>query len=192
MTDFIEHSGYVNHSGGAAGADMAWETVGLQYKVHTVSYSFPKHNQYGQNPYLLSERELNEGYQHVLDASTALHRPVYRLSHYVRNLLSRNWFQVKYAEAVFAIGELQSTCIVNGGTGWAVQMAINVKKPVYVFDQSQYKCWLTFDYTKNLFVECTTPILTKQFAGIGTRNINDDGLLAIGEVYEVTFNPTIQ
>lgn len=42
--------------------------------------------------------------------------------------------QVKNSDAVFAIGHLVRG-IVDGGTGWAVQMAIDDGKPVYVYDQ---------------------------------------------------------
>ena len=34
-----------------------------------------------------------------------------------------------------------------GGTGWGVQMAINARKPIYVFDQRPSKnSWYKFDY----------------------------------------------
>jgi hypothetical protein len=35
------------------------------------------------------------------------------------NLLSRNYAQVKNADAIFAVGHLKNG-IVDGGTGWAV------------------------------------------------------------------------
>nr|DAR97123.1 MAG TPA: YspA [Caudoviricetes sp.] len=35
------------------------------------------------------------------------------------NLLSRNYAQVKNADAIFAVGQLNNG-IVDGGTGWAV------------------------------------------------------------------------
>jgi hypothetical protein len=67
------------------------------------------------------------------------------------DLLIRDWSQVKHADAVFAIGHLvnkgeslfpnqkNDTRIarkqaVQGGTGYAVEMAIQEGKPVYVFD----------------------------------------------------------
>jgi hypothetical protein len=67
------------------------------------------------------------------------------------NKLIRNWTQVKYSDAIFAIGTLvkpgqsidpnnsketriAKKVIVSGGTGYAVEMAIQADKPVYVFD----------------------------------------------------------
>jgi hypothetical protein len=183
---------YVNHSGGCPGADMAWEIAGRDFGVHTIAYSFHNHKQHGEHPYVMNSNELAEGYTNVLRAARTIRRPVEHQMPYVKNLLSRNWFQVKHAEAIFAVGKLQSASLVDGGTGWAVQMAIDEKKPVYVFDQRDYQCWVEFDYTAKHFKEMTTlPILTTHFAGIGTRDINDVGLLAIQEIYEHTFKGTV-
>ena len=52
-------------------------------------------------------------------------------------------------------------------------MAINHNKPVYVFNQEQGSYdigWYKWDSSKNDFVKTDTPVLTKNFAGIGTRN----------------------
>jgi len=57
---------------------------------------------------------------------------------------------------------------VTGGTGYAVEMAIQAGKPVYVFDQSRNR-WF-----KNINGEWSVsdvPTLTPNFAGIGTRQI---------------------
>ena len=69
------------------------------------------------------------------------------------NLLARNWCQVKYSKQVIAIGHILNPgeksakgyrCnskyqSVDGGTGYAVQMAIDNLKEVYVFDQIKEK-----------------------------------------------------
>jgi hypothetical protein len=114
----------INHSGGAAGADMEWERQGNAYGVYTISYSFPQHTNYGANQKILTQVELDEGYEHVKKASKVLGRPVANASPYVRNLLCRNWFQVKNALAIYAISSFtdDSHTLVSGGTGWAVQM----------------------------------------------------------------------
>lgn len=182
---------YVNHSGGCEGADMAWETVGLSYNVKTIAYSFEGHRQYSANPHILTIQELTVGWEACKKASWTLGRRIdQHSSTYTRKLLSRNWFQVKNAEAIYAIGTLVkgSGILVNGGTGWAVQMAIDNKKPVYLFEQDEKK-WMTFDYEYEVFDLCKSypTINVKNFAGIGTRAINDDGLQAILNVYEKTF-----
>jgi hypothetical protein len=77
--------------------------------------------------------------------------------------------------------------MVKGGTGWAVGMAINNGKPVYVFDQEQ-KQWFSYNAILGAFLPLyDTPVLTPNFAGIGTRELNDDGRQAIRDVYTKTF-----
>lgn len=96
------------------------------------------------------------------------------------SLLARDWCQVKYSEAVFAIGYLHRG-IVKGGTGWAVQMAIDEGKPVWLFEQKRNQ-WLT--YENGEWVGCDIPVLTRDFAGIGSRHISESGIRAIADVYK--------
>ena len=118
------------------------------------------------------------------------------------NLLARNWPQVKYSQQVFAIGVIVNPGergskgyvsnakyqVIDGGTGYAVQMAINNIKDVYVFDQSK-KCWFKWSYITSTFIKCDPPKITSQdFAGIGTREINSDGIKAIEDLCSRTFN----
>ena len=174
---------YVCHSGGCPGADLVWENEGAKYGVTTIAYSFRNHVQEGKNPKILTVDELNEGWDNVLIADKTLNKNVKNVtSPYMRNLLCRNWFQVKNSEAIFAAGKMDSEKQVNGGTGWAVQMAIDNKKPVYVFCQTN-KTWLYFDYEHKMFWPFhTIPTLTENFAGIGTRDLNAHGIAAIQEI----------
>lgn len=183
-------SDYICHSGGCPGSDMEWENEGLKYGVKTIAYSFWNHKQQGRNQKILSGVELNEGFEHVLKANETMKRYPQGQPQYVKNLLARNWFQVKNSEAIFAIGKFQSSKIVDGGTGWAVQMAIDSKKPVYVFDQEN-NLWRQFNYAFDGFeiFQFKIPILSKNFAGIGTREINDLGKNAIVEIYRVNLTP---
>jgi hypothetical protein len=178
---------YICHSGGCEGADMTWETIGKEYGIKTNAYSFQNHIQYGENQIILTNDELQEGYKHIQEASKTLKRQVEYIPGYVKSLLSRNWFQVKNSDAVFAIGKFINKKLVSGGTGWAVQMAVDNRKPVFFFDQES-KTWNSFDYDIMEFVIINyVPKLTENFAGIGTREINDDGMSAIMDVFENTF-----
>lgn len=183
---------YINHSGGCIGSDIEWETQCYDYSIKTISYSFPNHIQYGKNPKILNSDELNEGWEQVLLCEKPIRRPLYKINNipYVKNLLCRNWFQVKNADAIFAIGRfvIGSNKLFDGGTGWAVQMAINNKKKVYVFDQN-IDSWFIFYYPKNEFAEISgSPYLTKNFAGIGTREINENGKQAIKNTLKLNLN----
>lgn len=187
---------YINYSGGAIGSDMTWETLGKNYNVKTIAYSFKEHKTFSKNKLILTDEELHEGWERVLIASNKMNRYIEHTSPYVRKLLSRNWFQVKNSDAIFAIGKIvnpnekgtkyKNTSkfqVVDGGTGYAVSMAIETNKPVYVFDQFLNK-WFKWDI--NQFIEIDEPELTPNFAGIGTREINENGINAIKSIYEKT------
>jgi hypothetical protein len=181
---------YTCHSGGCPGADMTWEVAGEEYGVVTHAYSFSGHVQYGKRPVILTDAELAEGLVHVQMAATSLHRQVNKLPNYILHLLCRNWFQVKHADALYAVGKFMDgkNKTVSGGTGWAVQMAIDEKKPIYFYDQVT-TAWYEYDYNVNAYVLYNnTPVLTEQFAGVGTREITENGIQAILDVYKHTFS----
>lgn len=176
----IDPTEYINHSGGAMGADSAFDAIGKEK-------GFVNHNHYyrgkktpmGNIP--INDTQFEEGRRHVVVANKTLHRKPWG---YI-DLLSRNWFQVKNSDAIFAIGEIENDHEVKGGTGWAVQMAIDADKPVYLFDQ-RMRQWNKYDYQDKKFKSCDSPVLTKNYAGIGTRQINDFGIKAITQLYDDT------
>lgn len=187
----MESNPYINHSGGCPGSDMEWETQSSTYNVRTIAYSFPKHTQYGQNPKVLTESELNEGWEQVKLCEKPLKRPLRNIQYntYVKYLLCRNWFQVKNSEAIYAIGRFadEEHKLVDGGTGWAVQMAVNNKKPIFFFDQPTIS-WYEYNYTFGVFQKIFyIPVLTSNFAGIGTRQIDEHGKAAISEILKFNF-----
>lgn len=175
---------FINHSGGCPGADMEWERAGEKYGIKTIAYSFRNHVQEGKNPKILTVDELNEGFEHVKIAAKGLKKCANCQYGYVRNLICRNWFQVKNAEAIFAIAKTMTRKVVEGGTGWAVQMAIDNQKPTFVFDQLGNQ-WNEFNYESHEFevINCI-PKLTNNFAGIGTRDINNNGKEAIRKILD--------
>jgi len=188
---------YYNFSGGAIGADTGWEIIGKKYNVQTISFSFVEHRSLSPNRKILTDEELHEGWEMVLISSIKMGKYLEKCSQYVRKLLSRNWFQVKNADAIFAIGIIlkpgekgkkytnkTNIDIVDGGTGYAVMMGIESNKSVYVFDQEKNH-WFKWN---NGFIEIDEPILTQKFAGIGTRELNENGINAIKSIYKKTFN----
>jgi hypothetical protein len=196
----IDKTKVICHSGGAPGADTEWEIGGDPFGVKTYAYSYktPKHQ--SPNKVEISDEDYKEGIVEVNKANKWLNR--YGIHKYM-NLLARNWAQVKYSKQIFAIGTIikpgdKNTKgyynkgkyeIVDGGTGYAVMMGINNSREVYVFDQIKDK-WFRWSYTSMSFIELDqTPKITEQdFAGIGTREIKNNGILAIREVYKKTFS----
>ena len=169
---------------------MEWENQGIPYGVKTLAYSFYNHIQEGSNPIKLTYEELQEGFEHIKIANETLKRSTPEWSNlergYCRNLLARNWYQVKNADAIYAIGTFTDNkhIQVSGGTGWTVQMAIDNKKPTFVFDQNNNR-W--FWWVSDSWILFHPPKLPENFAGVGTRKINESGKQAIGYIYKLSF-----
>lgn len=168
---------YINHSGGAIGSDTVWGELSGQYGAISEHYWHGKRTENGNHE--ITEEEFEEGKEHVLEANKTLHRQPYKYM----NLLARNWMQVKNSDEIFGIGHFKNK-VVDGGTGWAVQMAIDAGKIVNFYDQD--KC-VWGRYSNGKWERIDTPVLTKNFAGIGTRKLNDKGWMAIKEVCIKTF-----
>lgn len=168
---------YVNHSGGAVGSDSMWGELGAQYGIVSEHYWHGNRTKNGNHE--ITEDEFEEGKDHVLLANKTLHRKPYRYM----NLLARNYMQVKYSDEIFGIGCFKNK-VVDGGTGWAVQMAIDDGKTVNFYDQER-NVWGR--YSNGKWEQIDTPILTKNFAGIGTRELNENGMMAIKDVIIKTF-----
>jgi len=173
---------YTCFTGGAKGADFIFEIESIKKGFKVVAYSFEGHNTRSGNRLILNQKQLDEGFEHIKIANKRLFRNLSNLETYVKKLISRDWFQVESSDAIFAVGILDDQN-VQGGTGYAVACAIDSKKPVYVFDQN-FNYWFYYDYEDNKFqIYEEIPKLTEKFAGIGTRLINDNGILAIKSLF---------
>jgi predicted NAD-dependent protein-ADP-ribosyltransferase YbiA (DUF1768 family) len=180
-------SEYTNHSGGAIGADSAWDTIGREFGVVNHNHYYygsktPKGN------IELTKDELDEGVAEMRKAAAVLGKNPQKAS--TVNLLARNWFQVKNSDQVVAIAPIADNMkFVEGGTGWAVAMAQANNKETHVFNLND-NSWYTWDGTE--FVASEVPTLSKNFAGIGSRQDNgkmtEESLQAIYDVYDRTFN----
>lgn len=194
---------YVMQSGGAYGADTVWGRIASEFGINNQNhwYSGERGAYNAPNGNIkISQEDYNEGSSKVAEAAKM--NWGYQYDTMKDDRLIRNWAQVKYADAVFAVGHLigkggkifpnkandnrvAETTVVQGGTGYAVSMAILEGKPVYVFDQIREKWAANIDGVWQWLTEA--PVLTKKFAGIGTRSINAAGEQAIRDVFEKTF-----
>jgi hypothetical protein len=195
----LDLNNIVCHSGGAVGSDTEWEVIGQEFGVKTRAYSYKTAKHVSLNKVEISEDDYKEGVEEINKANKWLNR--YGIHKYM-NLLARNWAQVKYSDEVIAIGYIVKKGeknpkgyynkgkydMVDGGTGYACQMAINHQRPVYVFDQIRDK-WFRWSYSSLCYMECKCPKITHQnFAGIGTREIKPNGIQAIRDVFNKTFS----
>jgi len=186
------------HTGGAEGSDQYFEKLATERNILVKAYSHKTKYHNSPNKVEISEEDYLEGVSRVNTANKTLNR--WGISRYM-NLLARNWAQVKYSSQIIAIGEIVNSgqktpkgyCrskyqSVNGGTGYAVQMGVDNRKEVFVFDQVK-KEWFRWSYVSLNFVKCDCPKISyKDFAGIGTRELNEFGKGAIDEVFKLTFD----
>jgi hypothetical protein len=182
----VNKEAYVLHSGGAVGSDTIWETTGKRFGLSEFNHYFIEGY---KTPRGNASIKMTDELKNVIDAdlikaNKSLRRSYPTKNAYVNNLLRRNWFQVANSDSIFAISRIESNK-VSGGTGWAVQMAIDKGIQVFVFCQLARK-W--FKYSSRFWIEIETPTLTNKFAGIGTREIDEYGIEAIENVYNKTFN----
>lgn len=195
----IDLSNLICHSGGAEGSDLAFENYGEKYGIKIKAYSYKTKYHNSPNKIEISEEDYQEGIVEINKANRSLNR--YGIHKYM-NLLARNWPQVKYSNELYGIGSIvdpgkksidgyyskSKLQTVSGGSGYAVQMSINHNRPVHIFDQLK-NSWFRWSYTSFSFIEIDLPSINCQnFAGIGTRKINSNGLKAIEDLYSNTFS----
>jgi len=178
FNDKIDLTKITCHSGGAAGSDTVWEEVGEEFGVKTNAYSYRTKYHASPNKVEISDQDYEEGVAEITKANKVLGR--FGIHKYM-SLLARNWAQVKYSKQIFAIGTIiksgeksakgyknaSKLDVVDGGTGYAVQMAINQENDVYVFDQAKDR-WFRWSYNSLRFVETkeVPSIAAQDFAGI--------------------------
>lgn len=186
------------HTGGALGSDSYFEKLSIEYGISVRAYSYKTKYHNSPNKVEISEEDYLDGVSEVNRANKFLNR--WGIHKYM-NLLARNWPQVKYSKQIIAIGRIvnpgQKTSkgycrstgqSVDGGTGYAIQMGINNMRDIWVFDQFMEK-WFRWSYSSMSFVESECPsIMSNDFAGIGTREINQSGINAIEDVFRKTFS----
>lgn len=189
---------FVNHSGGAKGGDTVWDNEGRNIGInnhqhYTVDY-FDK----------LSQSEKQELDKQYLEVVKFLGRNVISESSYSGKLVRRDMIQANNGDAIYGITELvkpdtkgrkgyvnkMKYSVPEGGTGYAVARGILLNKPVYIFNQSDSYGneigWYRWDSDKKDFVKTEIPLLTSNFTGIGSQEINDVGKKAVKQVYEKT------
>lgn len=206
---------YTMNSGGAYGGDTYWDVIGRQFGLTNINHFRPADNQRlsktlrdrNVKPFSITHEQSNYAREQIKQL-TGRELP-YDVD---GELLARNFYQVDKSDGVFAIANITSSYkAVQGGTNMAVQVGIKQGKPVHVYDLNTEN-WYQYNQSTGRFEVEDTPVLTKSFAGVGTRNIqnykvNKDGhwvdregyvgydkalkaANAIKAVYQKTFNTT--
>lgn len=167
---------YTMNSGGAYGGDTYWDVIGRQAGLTKINHFKPIDNQAmpktlrdkNIKPIPITHEQLNYAREQIKQL-TGRELP----STLAGELLARDFYQVDKSDGVFAVANITgSQNAVEGGTNMAVQVGIKQMKPVHVYDLNTER-WYNYDYSTNKFEVEDTPVLTKSFAGVGTRNIQN-------------------
>lgn len=167
---------YTMNSGGAYGGDTYWDVIGRQFGLTKINHFRPADNQRlsktlrdrNVKPFSITHEQSNYAREQIKQL-TGMELP-YDVG---GELLARNFYQVDKSDGVFAIANITSSQkAVQGGTNMAVQVGIKQGKPVHVYDLNT-ESWYQYNQSTGRFEVEDTPVLTKSFAGVGTRNIQN-------------------
>ncbi len=174
----------VMNSGGAHGADTAWDFYARKYGIFDIRHYRDQNNSVLSKPLDKKGIKASIVTKEQLDFARD---QIYKIlgikyqNDIKGNLQARNYYQVANSDAVFAIALMNdSKNSVSGGTNTAVQLGISMKKPVHVFDIKSEQ-WYKYNSQTAKFEAEDVPILTKNFAGVGTRDIEDYQVLKDGK-----------
>lgn len=167
---------YTMNSGGAYGGDTYWDVIGRSFGLTKINHFRPIDNQNmsktlmdnNVKPFSITHEQSNYAREQIKQL-TGRELP-YTLA---GELLARDFYQVDKSDGVFAIANITSSQkAVYGGTNMAVQVGIKQGKPVHVYDLNT-ESWYQYNQSTGRFEVEDTPVLTKSFAGVGTRNIQN-------------------
>ena len=206
---------YTMNSGGGYGGDTYWDVIGRQFGLTKINHFRPVDDQRlsktlrdrNVKPFSIAHEQSNYAREQIKQL-TGIDLP-YDID---GELLARDFYQADKSDGIFAIANITSSQkAVQGGTNIVVQVGIKQGKPVHVYDLNT-ESWYQYNQSTGRFEVEDTPVLTKSFAGVGTRSIqnykvNKNGQLvdregyvgydkalkaanAIKAVYQKTFNNT--
>lgn len=167
---------YTMNSGGAYGGDTYWDVIGRQFGLTKINHFRPADNQRlsktlrdrNVKPFSITHEQSNYAREQI--KQLAGRELPYDIG---GELLARDFYQVDKSDGVFAIANITSSQrAVEGGTNMAVQVGIKQGKPVHVYDLNT-ESWYQYNQSTGRFEVEDTPVLTKSFAGVGTRNIQN-------------------
>ena len=178
-------------SGGATGADDLWVQCASHHGCDIEIMSFEGHERTVRFPCTvreISSDDLHSVVDTVLLTGTALKRFI-DMRPSVYNLIARNYFIVRDAEVVFAVGYLnQKTGLgIDGGTAWGCEYFTQMRGSearIYFFDMCT-ATWMVLQHGES-WVPCDavpSPLSFKRVALIGSRELTESGKIAIQGVW---------
>jgi hypothetical protein len=173
------------YGGGHRGTETEFGRQAEQFGINEVNYSFEGHQPARDKGLtILSPEELKKGDISMEIVSIRMNRK-YSQTHKIRKVFQSIFHMVNSGLQVFAVGWIQADDTVKGGTGWAVELAKLFNRPLSVFDQERNQ-WFT--WKDSGWVEDLPKVEHPTFVGTGTRNLTDNGALAIKELFTRSFS----
>ncbi len=180
----------IMYLGGAPGSDSHWMVVAALHKHKIIHYSFNRHKISPHFRVVLTDEELKKADEFLVEANKVLKRSLGK-NDYIKNLLRRNYYQIKQSDSLYAIAESFNGDVKKlGGTAWAVVMFLHERSggTAYIFSQSDEK-WFsgargeqenTFQWT-----EIKKPKKPSgKYTAIGTRKLKSSGRSATFSLFE--------
>ena len=163
---------YTNHTGGAYGADTYGCVIGIEYGFNNHNHYRPYNNtnlsrklrDKGLKPFILDKGNLDVARNKI----NKLLGKDYQ-DNIMGNLQARNYYQVGNSDAIYCFSRKRGEATVYGGTNTALQLAIELDVEAYVYDIDEY-VWYKYNKDSKLLELCKPPILTKNYAIIGSRD----------------------
>ena len=133
----------------------------------------------------LKREALGKANKAINKAVKDLGSDISNLTEYSREGIRRDYNKVKYAQEVFVFDKVSNNLkSAAGPSKYAVQMAINLEKPTYLFDKN-LNTWLKYNPTKKSFDTFTTiPELPQRYAVLGQKVISKQERAAINKLFQ--------
>ena len=205
---------YTILTGGAEGTDTIAEQWGRELGMYVALY-IPQGHARSKTITPLTWNVLSQADLLLSRAAKVLGKAVnYTESNYKTNLLRRNYWIVKGCDVLYAFGQFEdphNPCTLKGGTGWTVQLALEMKKSPELFFTSPtilvydmyHKAWFQLvkptEQAKQTVISpfvftrlYTKPLLKKISALVGSRFIDESTSQEIKSLFDRTAQEVLQ
>ena len=125
----------------------------------------------------------------ILQANETLQREP--LPESLISLLQRKYTVLLQADTLFAFGHITSDCkTLRGGTGWCVQMAMDMGKTIYAYDIESSTCFQVRN--KRFYLKPDAPTLALKSVVLGSKQIGPITNKEIQHLFHRTFSTHLQ
>ena len=174
------------YSGGAAGTEQFFGSLAESWGIEEVNYSFEGHQiERHRGVRVLTSEELALKDVSLTYVSKLMGRE-YTQAPLFRKVLQSICWQVSSGNQIIVVGHIQPDNTVKGGTGWGAEFAKICNKPLLVFDQTR-NGW--YSWEQECWAEVENPVINNQrFTATGTRFLEDNGRIAIQDLFARSFS----